>query len=150
MSLESIFAEFPARLPPDLTFLPPKRKDDIGKPPRIVWKPLRDNLLPPRGLGGRDTSPIFERQWTILVEVWGEDLTATEVLANAFLSVAQDLLSKHSYSPGPAEWDVGGVTGKGVLCLLSFQLRTPILKTVIPTVPVTGFEPTFVMGETQV
>jgi hypothetical protein len=150
VSLESIFAGFPERLPPGVTFGDPSKVNDTAKPPRITWYPKRANHLAPRGLGGRDTSPMNDRQWTIFVEIWGESLTGAEQLTNDFLAVAQDLLSKHSYSNSTEDWDVGGVTSKGVLCLLSFQLRTPILKTVIPTVPVTGFEPTFVMGETQV
>lgn len=154
MSLQVIFDAVEARLVglvgkamPDLLFVGPEQRDDESRPRRIMWRPAGPAAhAAPKRIGGGpgNDGPILSRVWTIEVEVWGDTLTETEALVNAFLSAAHDVLSQHGYSPGGEAWMVGGrAGGKGALCRMAFPLVVPIPRLRMPTVPVGAVNATY-------
>lgn len=149
-----IFTDVVAKMMPweGLKLTGPEEWGETLPAPHIRWMPLRGLHLPPQGLSTRDEDgPIYIRQWTILVEFYGADFDITHELVNAFLGAAHQVLSSNSFSPGQEAWDPGGATTTpGTVCQLQFNLKTPIPRRVFPRVPITGYEPTFKMGETEV
>jgi hypothetical protein len=152
VSLEDVFAEFPARLGPEVKFVGPEGRDAISSPPRIAWLPRSAALIPPKRIGGGpgDDGAVYTRQWDVVVEVWGEDLETTEDLADLLLATAQDLLSQHGFRGGQEVWDLGGVSGKGVVCRLTINVLAPVLRTIRPTRSITAIAATYRLDDTQV
>lgn len=142
MSLAEIFARFeePGWLPDGVLFVGPDRRDDTARPPRISWEPATGLHTKPRRLGGGpgDDGEIMQRQWGIKVEIWGNDLTETEKLANVFLGAAHELLSGAGYNGGQEIWRPGGTTAKGSVCEVLFHLLTPVPRLPKPTRPITA------------
>ncbi len=146
MSLQAIFDAYPPLLAmPQVAFKGPKQWAEQNKPPRIAWKPEGVNHLPPR-----ETGVILTRQWRIKVEIWGRDLGDTEALLNKFLAVTHDICSRFSFATSGSEtWDVGGSTADGCKCDLLLLLQVPVMKTQLPSRPITDFNATHTMGDTQ-
>jgi hypothetical protein len=142
-SLKAIFALFEdsdyAWLPEGVRMAGPDRRDDTSRARRITWEPVSALHTRPRRLGGGpgDDGEIMQRTWTIRVEVWGSSLDDTLLIANAFLGAAHELLTKHGFNGGQESWNPGGVTGSGSLCVIGFELLTPIPRLPKPTRKIT-------------
>lgn len=152
-SLKEIFALF---TDPDQEWLPegvrmvgPERKDDSAKARRIIWEPVSAVYTSPRRLGGGpgDDGEIFQRTWTVKVEVWGSNLDDTLLIANTFLASAHELLSKHGFNGGSEEWNPGGVLASGCLCVIAFELKTPVPRRVKPTRKITEIVATATLAQ---
>lgn len=127
MSLKTIFDELGAALSkddPTVIFSGPADTDTTSRAHRLNWQPVTEKHAPPRRTGPEGA--VLERQWRIMVEVWGKSLEDAETLSNAFLAIAHDVLSHYGYQPGDAEWNPGGVTASGSTCRIFFQLLTPV------------------------
>jgi hypothetical protein len=152
VSLENIFADFKtelAKVDPTLRFTGPAETDHESAPNRMNWAPVRATHAAPRGLGdATGGGPLLTRRWDILVEIWGESITATEELANLFLNVAQRSLTQFGYAPGQEQWEPGGVTAKGALCKMLFPLLTPVPRRQLATRPITAINATPTIGAT--
>lgn len=138
--LTKVFAALKAKFGDDVRFVGPARKDDMRKPPSIRWDPPRARIFPTNRIGGgpRDDGDVARRQWTVEVEVWGQDLEATVVLVDRLRAAAHDLGTHFTFPPeGDEDWNTGGVNAKGVLCTITFLVNTPVLRTIRPTRPVT-------------
>lgn len=152
-SLREIFALFEdpdqAWLPDGVRMAGPERRDDQSRKRRITWEPVSSVYTSPRRLGGGpgDDGEIMQRRWTIKVEVWGSDLDDTLLIANAFLASAHELLSKHGFNGGQDEWNPGGVTASGCLCVIAFELLTPIPRRVKPTRKITEIVATATLAQ---
>jgi len=148
VSLQEIFDRFKAPgsdwLPDDVPLIGPDDAQDTGRAPRITWTPAEAVHTAPRRLGGGpgDDGEIMQRQWSIKVEVWGIDLTATEKLTDQFLASAHELLSAAGYKGGREIWNPGGRTASGSLCVIVFQLQTPVRRMPKPARPVTQINAT--------
>lgn len=133
MGLAEIFEPIGEALKEDCRFVGPDRIDDNSAPPRISWNPLGSRLVEPNQIRGDDgNDPIFTRQWAIEVDVWGKDLAGAEALVDRFLAVAFEKLSRHSMGklqPPTEAWNPGGVTARGVHCVLSLFVMRPVLRT---------------------
>jgi hypothetical protein len=133
MGLAEIFEPIGEALKEDCRFVGPERKDSNSAPPWICWNPLGSRLVEPNQIRGDDgNDPIFTRQWAIEVEVWGKDLAALEALTDRFLAVAFEKLSRHSMGklqPPEEIWNLGGVTPRGVQCMLRLFVLRPVLRT---------------------
>jgi hypothetical protein len=151
MSLQAIFDAYPPLLLAlagldDVRFVGPKQWAEQAKPRRIAWKPAGVTHLPPK-----ETGMVLVRQWRVNVEIWGKDLTDTEVLVEKFLAVSHDILSRFSFGTSGSEtWDVGGSTADGCKCDLVLLLQSPVLKTQPRSRPITDFIATQTMGDTTV
>jgi hypothetical protein len=146
VSLETIFAPFQDRLGADVKFEGPARTDDNAAPPRITWEPATRTHQKPQGLQGS----FLTGRWGIRVDIWGKDLSNAVELADRFLAVANELLSRNSLGLGQEVWNTGGATARGTHCVLLVTIDVPILKTAIPSRPITAIDPTYTMGDTQV
>lgn len=148
MSLKAIFDQFKAPgsdwLPDDVIFVGPDDADDTSRKPRIAWTPAAARHTKPRSLGGGPghDGEIMQREWLIQVEVWGDDLTATEALVDEFLASAHELLSTAGYNGGQETWNPGGRTASGSLCVISFHLLTPVRRKPKPSRLITQIDAT--------
>jgi hypothetical protein len=152
VGLEAIFAEFPARLGPDIVFAGPRDRDANSRPPRIAWDAVSDSLVPPPRIGGGpgDDGPVYSRRWSIAVEVWGRDLDEAIALADLFIATAHELLSQHAFRAGNSSWHTGGRQGLGAVCAMSIELRTLVPKTTRPTRAITEINPSYLLNDTAV
>lgn len=150
--LSQIFNEDFAKRLDGVRFVGPKLAENTVKAPVIIWQPVSAVHIAPRRIGGGpgDDGDILTREWTIVVEVYGRTLDETENLTNVFLGAAHEWLSRHGYTLGSEQWDPGGQTAGGSLCVLSFKLRTPIPRTPKPTREITNIAGTYKLGNTQV
>jgi hypothetical protein len=143
-SLKTIFARVTETgadwLPAGVSFAGPDDVDDTSRFPRITWNPITALHGKPRRLGGGpgDDGEIMQRQWSIRVDVWAADLSATEDLVNAFLASAHELLSSAGYHGGQEVWNPGGRTASGCVCAINFQLLTPVPRKPKPFRTITG------------
>jgi hypothetical protein len=142
-SLREIFAMFEdpdqAWLPEGVRMAGPERADDTSRARRITWEPVSAIYTNPRRLGGGpgDDGEILQRVWSIKVEVWGSTLDDTLLIANTFVAAAHELLSKHGFRGAQESWNAGGVLASGCLCVIAFELVTPIPRRVKPTRKIT-------------
>jgi hypothetical protein len=136
VGLRAVFDAIAEILGPTVTFVGPERALDNSKPPRISWDPKAGKQIDPSRTGGGpgDDGHIMAREWSVEIEVWGEDFDATEELANAFLAAVHDTVTRFSYRPGEEQWDTGGVTAKGARCLMALSIVAPIPRTAEATI----------------
>jgi hypothetical protein len=150
VSLERVIAAIEDRIT-GVKFVGPDRKADTDKPPRIGWEPRGDSYLPPQGLGGQgaESAPLATRQWTVLMEIWGETFAQTESITNELLAAVQDVVGRPNYGIAPGQWNTGGPTAKGCTYHLNLLLKLPVPRSVDPVRPVTS-DPTFKLNETPI
>jgi hypothetical protein len=112
-------------------------------PPRIVWVPTRDVILPTRQIGRSAEKPyrsIRSRGAGVEISVWGpspvDGTVAFELAAHAvveqmlhdLLVVLHEVLHHGFYEIGTIEWMTAGeLTASGYLCVMPLQVELPVV-----------------------
>jgi hypothetical protein len=149
MGLGAVFDAIAAEFEAEVRFVGPDRKDDNSSPGRISWDPRGAKHEPPQRTGGGagDDGHILTRHWLVEVEIWGDGFDDTQDLANRFLAVLHDKVTKFSYRPGEEKWNTGGNTANGCTCTMMIVIITPIPRTAARTARPT-LSVNFQMGDT--
>jgi hypothetical protein len=99
-------------------------------PPRIVWVPREEDLIGGQGLGGNGFTtpgPLWAREVSVEVNIWGSDLEMTEDLYEYVIQACHRLFVG-CYKPLRGEWIKSGDTLMGVQYALNIQFLIPVTR----------------------
>lgn len=119
--------------------------DDVGRydrPQRISWDPVSASPSAPQRLGtAAEAGPLYTRDVSFELELWGESLEATEEMLASLVNAMHKVLSQHGYRPGSERWNTGAQSTKGVVCVLTVTLRIPLQREQKKTVRISEIAP---------
>jgi hypothetical protein len=123
--LETVLGAIKAELPQDIFFSVGQEKElaRMQSPPRIVMEPLRFAITSSRG--GKEA--LYTRLETVRVHVWGRSMADAEDLTEVLLNAARKVVAA-AMEPGEGEWEMGGVTDRGVEVLFDLVFWIPVIR----------------------
>lgn len=156
MSLVSIAAAINDQITADMAPTPPPKFDFgaetvfvQGAPPRIIYVPRSERITGPAGQGLDGTSdprPLWTREVSVEVHIWGKDFADAEGLLNTLVR-ALHTIGWGSYRLDSGSWDLGGKsqTTLGIVYVLNMTWLIPITRapdtfavvTAMPLTPLT-------------
>ncbi len=96
-------------------------------PPRIVWEPANEALIPPNLGRGGEPRILYLRQSNLAVHLFAVDLDSLESLLGLFIQSVHHTVSHASYALGAAQWiNVDGENLKyGVAYVIQVSFKIP-------------------------
>lgn len=113
-------------------------------PPRVVWVP-REGRHDKKQLTAGDRNQAVRMIWTrhVLIDlhIWAADETAAEELCNHIVATLEEGLGAGGYSMAGESWQASESTAAGIKMVLSFVLRMPWFKQLLPLTAAKSLKP---------